>query len=115
MFENILKAFDPYFKKSESETGSVGKGIQSITEDTANLLASYLNAIRADVAGILAQDAAGWENVSAVREYVPTLDDWLSKIQADTANIAQSNADMLAEIRSVIGQGDDGSAIKVLM
>ena len=115
MFENILKAFDPFFKKSESETGSVGKGIQSITEDTANLLASYLNAIRADVAGIRAQDASGWENVSAVREYVPTLDDWLSKIQADTANIAQSNADMLAEIRSVIGQGDDGSAIKVLM
>lgn len=29
---------------------TLSKGIQSITEDTANLLASYLNAIRADVA-----------------------------------------------------------------
>lgn len=35
---------------STSVKDTLSKGIQSITEDTANLLASYLNAIRADVA-----------------------------------------------------------------
>ena len=37
-----------------SDESTLGKGIQSITEDTADLLASYINAIRADVAAIRA-------------------------------------------------------------
>ena len=34
---------------TEAGSGSVSNSIKSITEDTADLLASYLNAIRADV------------------------------------------------------------------
>lgn len=35
--------------ESESVGGGLSKGIQGVTEDTADLLASYINAIRADV------------------------------------------------------------------
>lgn len=36
-------------KETEGKEDSLSKGIQSVTEDTANLLASYLNALRQDV------------------------------------------------------------------
>ena len=39
---------------AEDNANTLGKGIASITEDTADLLASYINAIRADVAAIRA-------------------------------------------------------------
>ena len=35
--------------KDSSSSGSTGSSIKSITENTADLLASYINAIRADV------------------------------------------------------------------
>ena len=38
------------YKRQEEDSGSgLSKGIQNVTENTANLLASYINAIRADV------------------------------------------------------------------
>ena len=43
------KGFD-IFKPDEDSKSGLSAGIQSVTEDTADLLASYLNAIRADVA-----------------------------------------------------------------
>ena len=39
--------------KEEAESSGLSKGIEGVTEDTANLLASYINAIRADVAAKL--------------------------------------------------------------
>lgn len=115
LFAQIMSAFDPYFnREEESKAGSVGKGIQSITEDTASLLASYINAIRADVAGIRAQDAAGWENVAVIGSFVPTLNDYIVLIQADTANIAESNFMMLDRIESMMDDGlNGGRALRV--
>ena len=46
--EQMLKPLEPYLNQQGSEGTSAG--IKSITEDTANLLAAYINAIRADVA-----------------------------------------------------------------
>lgn len=43
------KGFD-IFKPDEDSKSGLSAGIQSVTEDTADLLASYLNAVRADVA-----------------------------------------------------------------
>ena len=42
---------DVYKRQEEEEDSGSGlsKGIQNVTEKTANLLASYINAIRADV------------------------------------------------------------------
>lgn len=52
--QKFLEAFDKatggaLAATGESETSGLSKGIQGVTEDTANLLASYLNATRQDV------------------------------------------------------------------
>lgn len=75
----------------DNSSSNLGNGIKSITEDTANLLASYINAIRADVSYGRMQ----WERIAVAVEgqnnqYI-TLNDYLAKVQADTANIAESN------------------------
>lgn len=44
-----LKELGIDVSEKDSESGGLSKGIQSVTEDTANLLASYLNATRQDV------------------------------------------------------------------
>ena len=87
----------------EDTANSLGSGIKGITEDTANLLASYLNAIRADVSYGRIQ----WERIAVAVEgqsgqYV-TLNDYLVKVQADTANIADSNRRILEKLEGFIG------------
>jgi hypothetical protein len=47
--EGLKKLGIDLSEKNESEAGGLSKGIQSVTEDTANLLSSYLNSIRQDV------------------------------------------------------------------
>ena len=106
--------------KGESAAGSVGNGIQSITEDTANLLASYINGIRADVAGLRTMNEAGWQSVAGIREFIPTLNDHLMKISANTqATAAQTERtaaaceELLARLESVVGYSSEGTAIRV--
>lgn len=88
---------------------SLGGGISQITENTANLLASYLNAMRADVSDIRSRNATGWETVSGIYSYVPTLAEYLNQVEANTRIIAdnthvllQNTQRMLSEIQSVI-------------
>lgn len=51
--ENITKIFDALKARgidlSQNGSSSIGNGIKSITEQTADILASYINAIRSDV------------------------------------------------------------------
>lgn len=47
--EYMQKQWGVTLKDTESSSEGLSKGIQSVTEDTADLLASYINAIRADV------------------------------------------------------------------
>ena len=49
-----LKSVGYDLSDTADNASTLGKGIASITEDTADLLASYINAIRADVAAIRA-------------------------------------------------------------
>ncbi|MBQ2259062.1 MAG: hypothetical protein II339_02235, partial [Spirochaetales bacterium] len=51
VFEKLFGSVDKYIIREEEQEDSatIGSGIKGVTEDTANLLASYLNAIRADV------------------------------------------------------------------
>lgn len=93
-----------------SDKSTVGGGIKSITEDTANLLASYINAIRADVAAIRQAVAAE----GAVNLPTPTLAEYLTQIQANTFNTAQNTANLLAELRSMMTVSD-GPALRVFM
>lgn len=100
----------------ESGGDSVGSGIKSITEDTANLLASYINAIRADVSYGRIQ----WERIAVASEdqaarYI-TLNDYMAQVAANTFDTAQNTQRILNELQSVIGaEGSSGSIVRVQM
>jgi len=115
VFAQILSAFDPYFNRSDSSSGSgLGSGIKSITEDTANLLASYINAIRADVSYMRVMEEKGWSEVSAIGASMPTLNDYLNQVAANTYDTAQNTQRILSELQSVIGApGTSGSVVRV--
>lgn len=116
VYEQILRAFDPYFNRSESTSGGGGlsSGIKGITEDTANLLASYLNAIRADVSYIRVMQERGWEHINSFGIALPTLNDYIAQIAATNFDLAQSNQRILSELQSVIGApGTSGMVVRV--
>ncbi len=114
MFEEILSAFDPYFKHGGSESNSVGSGIKSITEDTANLLASYINAMRSDLSIMRGLQEKGWGYIESFGASLPTLNDYIAQIAATNFDIAQSNQSILSEIQSVIGApGTSGMVVRV--
>ena len=100
------KKYGISMKEEEEDSGSgLSKGIQNVTENTANLLASYINAIRADV--------------SVKREYVRRLVEelfpaynviaqaqlqQLTMIQINTAN----NVEFVEEIRDILHRNING-------
>ncbi len=92
------------FAAATDADGTLSSGIKSITEDTANLLASYLNGIRADVS----YGRVLWERMAVALEGMgsqdntPSLAEYLPKIEAHTANIAATNQQLLSSLQSVI-------------
>lgn len=100
------KKYGTSMKEEEEDSGSgLSKGIQNVTENTANLLASYINAIRADV--------------SVKREYVRRLVEelfpaynviaqaqlqQLTMIQINTAK----NVEFVEEIRDILHRNING-------
>ena len=114
--EQALQVFEPYRNMNGSSGGSSGlsSGIKGITEETAGLLASYINAIRADVSYIRMMQERGWEHINAFGAALPTLNDHIAQIAATNFDIAQSNQSILAELRSVIGPvGTSGMVVRV--
>ncbi len=96
----------------DGDSDSLSSGIKSITEDTANLLASYVNAIRADVSYGRLQ----WERVAVAVEgqanqYI-TLNDYLSQVQSNTYNTAQRCNDILVELRGIITTEDGSPSVR---
>ncbi|MBS5111054.1 MAG: hypothetical protein KHZ65_21770, partial [Phocaeicola vulgatus] len=111
-YYSMLDKLNNYMEKKygismkEEESGSgLSKGIQNVTENTANLLASYINAIRADV--------------SIKREYVRRLVEelfpaynviaqaqlkQLTMIQINTAK----NMEFVEEIRNILHRNING-------
>lgn len=114
--EQALQVFEPYRNMNGSSGGGSGlsSGIKSITEETAGLLASYINAIRADVSYIRMMQERGWEHINAFGASLPTLNDHIAQIAATNFDIAQSNQSILSELRSVIGPvGTSGMVVRV--
>lgn len=100
-----------------SETsGSLADGIKAVTEDTASLIASYMNAIRADVSYAKTQREAMLELLrSALPASSPTLLEYLAQIQANTYDTAVATRDMLSEFRGVLApHSEGGSGVKVV-
>lgn len=115
----ILEWRDKYhvYDDEDSSSKSLGSSIKSITEDTANLLASYLNAIRADVSYGKTQ----WERIAVAVEgqngrYI-TLNDYMQQVAANTFDTAQNTQRMVermdAFIRDFSLPSGYGESIKV--
>ena len=107
------EGFDP-----TSSSSSLTDGIKSITESTANLIASYLNAMRADLSQIRAMQAGMNSAMAAMLESLPkapSLIDYLTKIEAHTANIAADTSSILKQLKSVITTQGGGAALAVYM
>lgn len=97
---------------------SLANGIKSITEDTANLLASYINAIRSDVSQIRSMRAGMQASLSSLLEALPkspTLGDYLARIEAHTANMSVSTTEILKQLKSVITTQGGSAAFAVYM
>jgi uncharacterized membrane protein len=117
-FQTLLDGMAQYFKMGSEASSSMSEGIKSITEDTADLLASYVNAIRADVAyGRIQRDniLAQLGRIIAMLPSTPKLSEYLAQIQANTFNTAQNTAELLERIDSVMCSDGGLSAIRVYM
>ena len=105
--EQALQAFDPYFIRETDEEGSLGRGIKSITEETASILASYLNAVRADVSVLRSIAERQEAGTMAWGESLPALRDYIQRIEAHTANTAENTASILTRINNVLNASGD--------
>lgn len=113
------KGYDLYSNKDTNT--DLSSGIKSITEDTASLLASYVNAIRSDLSMMRMMQIEGWNDVKEIRALMPAPTVWeqIAKIEAhaydmakSNALIAQHNAAMLAEMRSIITTEDGAPSVR---
>ena len=117
--QEMLKSLEPYLTMEEEAGQTLGDGIKGITEDTANLLASYLNAIRADVS----YSKTLWERMDANTQSIaaalaefsaPSLMEYQAQIAANTYNTSVSTQSILVELQSIIGYSDEGRAIRII-
>ena len=87
------------------ESSSVSKGIAGITEETADLLASYINAVRADVSvGRVMQEKffnTDFPQLSAVAQAQ------LTQLNAIAANTSR-NVELVGEIYSILSRNIKG-------
>lgn len=113
-----IERFADYLGTGEGAgTSDLGEGIKGITEDQANLLASYLNAIRADVSyskTLWVKMDANLQRIADMLTSSPTLMEYQAQIAANTYNTAITTQAILDRLVGVIGLGDNGEAIKVV-
>ena len=84
---------------------SLSKDIQRITEDQADLLASYVNAIRAYVAQIVEQGIKNGELLSNINETINEAFIILKEINSNTAAINGNTAQIERLMRSLTTSG----------
>ena len=112
------------WQAADDSAANLAGGIKSITEDTANLIASYVNAIRADVSYIRVMQGPGWENVKQIRALMPSPSVWelIAKIEAHTANterhalaLVQRADNVLSTLKDVITTEDGAPSFRASM
>lgn len=99
-----------YDLTTSAGNGTIGQGIQSITEDQADLLDSYVNAMRADLSAVRML----WERFTLERGAVADAQvQQLEAIAASTLRNAEAAERIEAALGSVIAIGAGGSRIRV--
>ena len=117
--QKVLERYFEYLGTGETEDkSSLASGIKGITEDTANLLASYLNAIRADVS----YARAIWERMDVSMQQIaaalagfsaPSLMEYQAKIESNTYNTMLATQSILSNLQSVMDYEGGTAAIRV--
>lgn len=112
VWEQILQAFDPYFNRTSGETGdTLRDGInKELVEGNSSLIASYINAMRADLSVIRMMDSTGWQDVRLVRESMPSLVDYAAQVAANTFDNAQNTSAILSKLQSIITPSTNGGS-----
>ena len=112
VWEQILQAFDPYFNRaSGSGSDSLRDGInKELVEGNSSLIASYINAMRADVSVLRQLQTAGWADIRLVRETMPTLADHVARIEANTYDNAVAAQGILSKLSSIITPSTNGGS-----
>lgn len=118
-FQQILEDIGLLQAGKDEARNDLGTGIKGITEDTANLLASYLNAIRADVSyarviwermdSSMQQIAAALSGFSA-----PSLMEYQAQIASNTYNTMLSTQTILSRLESVMDYEGGSPSIRVI-
>lgn len=108
----ILQALDPYFNRtSGSGTDPLKDGInKELVEGNSSLIASYMNAMRADLSVLRQLQTAGWADVRLVRETMPTLADHVARIEANTYDNAVAAQGILSKLSSIITPSTNGGS-----
>ena len=113
---DTAERFEKYFSGGKQGTSNLGEGIKGITEDQANLLASYLNAIRADVSyskALWVRMDANLQRIADMFASSPTLMEYQAQIAANTFDTAQATQAILGELRSVMTSDGGDTAIRI--
>ena len=105
--EYMKKKYGVSMKEEEKEdSGGLSAGIKGITEDTADLLASYINAMRADVSlerGYIEKIANDlFPKISVLAQAQLTQLEAIARNTKETASNTSRNADLVGEIRDII-------------
>lgn len=114
----MKKKYGVSLKESEENSSSLSKGIQeSITEDTANILASYINGIRADVS-VKRALLEKWGN-EILPKYNVLAEQQLTQLRAIANNTLRSaqnteaNVALVQEVRDMLSIVIDRSGRKI--
>lgn len=86
----------------ESGSSSLSAGIKGITEQTADLLASYVNAIRADVSVIRANYEVNLPSISSAVQRTSVLAEAQVALQTQIADNTYRSAELVASIERIL-------------
>lgn len=104
-----LEPLRPYIQAGGSGADTLRDGInKELVEGNSSLIASYLNAMRADLSVIRGFQASGWQDVRFVRDSVPTFLDYAAQVAANTYDNAQATQTILSRLQSIITPSTTG-------
>lgn len=112
-----LEPLRPYLKPGSSDSSNtLAAGIsKELVEGNSTLIASYMNALRADVSVMRTMQTSGWQDVRLVRESIPTYTEYFAKIEANTYDQAQATHAILAKLQGIIAPSSNGgSAVRTM-
>lgn len=108
--QKTMKALGVY---NDQTSGSLSGGIKSITEETADLLASYVNAIRADVAFIRTWYVAHFDDNNGNSDTITQISVAVANIEANTRRSADNTDELVDLLNAVTKATTNGKAFRV--